>query len=334
MGRGGVPPKRYDGRVLTLARTAWLILVYNLGVIAWGAYVRATGSGAGCGAHWPLCDGRIVPRSLGVATVIEYSHRITSGLALLSVVLLWIWVRRATPAGHPARRGAAMTVVFMLMEAAVGAGLVLFELVADNASVARALFMAVHLANTFVLIAWMALTAWWLSGGEAVSVTRSPGRSALAAGLLAALMVVGVSGAIAALGDTLFPSKTLADALAADLSPTSHVLIRLRMLHPAFAIAAAVLLVITAPVLGRQGADERATRLARAVVLLAITQLVAGIVNVMLLAPVWMQLVHLLLADLLWITLVLLCAVVLRRRDAAPVPGVQSEYRLQPTASA
>jgi len=305
------------------------VVVYNLGVILWGAYVRATGSGAGCGAHWPLCDGRIVPRSLGVATLIEYSHRLTSGLALVSVVLLWLWVRRTVPAGHPARRGALMSVIFMLLEAAVGAGLVLFELVADNASMARALFMAVHLTNTFLLVAWMTLTAWWLSGGDAVALSRRPGRSATAAGVLAAVVVVGVSGAIAALGDTLFPSRTLADALAADLSPTSHLLIRLRMLHPAFAVATAVLLVAVSPLLAGWAVDPRATRLARAVAGLAITQVVAGVVNVVLLAPVWLQLVHLLLADLLWIALVLLCAVALPRtsHEAAQTVALTSSPR-------
>ncbi len=303
--------------VFTLARTAWLVLVYNLAVIGWGAYVRATGSGAGCGAHWPLCDGRLIPRSLGAATLIEYSHRITSGIALLSVVLLLLWVRKATPLGHPARRGAAMVVVFMLMEAAVGAGLVLFELVADNASMARALFMAVHLTNTFILVAWLALTAWWLSGGAAVAPRAAPGRMALLAGLLAAVLVVGVSGAIAALGDTLFPSRTLAEALAADLSPTSHVLLRLRMLHPALAIVTAVLLALVAPTLARRDGTALAARFARAVAGLAVTQLIAGVVNVMLLAPVWMQMLHLLLADALWIALVLLGAVLLRHPDEA-----------------
>ena len=305
--------------VSSLVRTAWLVLVYNLGVIAWGAYVRATGSGAGCGAHWPLCDGRIVPRSLGTATLIEYSHRITSGLALLSVVLLWVWVRRAVPAGHPARRGALMSVVFMLTEAAVGAGLVLFELVADNASMARALFMAVHLTNTFILVAWIALTAWWLSGGDAVSPSRAPGLAAAVGGLLGAVLVVGVSGAIAALGDTLFPSQTLAEALAADLSPTSHALIRLRMLHPALAIATSVLLAIGAPAIAARSGGALAQRLARGVATLAVLQLVAGVVNVMLLAPVWMQLLHLLLADVLWIVLVLFGAVVLARSSAGAV---------------
>lgn len=294
------------------------MLVYNLSVILWGAYVRATGSGAGCGAHWPLCDGRIIPRSLGAATLIEYSHRLTSGIALLSVVLLWVWVRRMMPVGHPARRGALMTVVFMLLEAAVGAGLVLFELVADNASIARALFMAVHLANTFLLVAWMVLTAWWLSGGEPVSLARRPARTAAAAAVLAAVMMVGVSGAVAALGDTLFPSRTLAEALAADLSPASHLLIRLRMLHPALALATAVLLVVAAPLMARQAADPGAAKWARGLVGLVITQVTAGVVNVLLLAPVWMQLLHLLLADLIWIVLVILCALALRATSDAP----------------
>jgi len=301
------------GGVPSLARAAWLVLVYNLGVIAWGAYVRASGSGAGCGAHWPLCDGRIIPRSLGLATVIEYSHRITSGLALISVVLLLVWVRRVCPPGHPARRGALMSLVFMLTEAAVGAGLVLFELVADNATMARALFMAVHLTNTFILVAWLTLTAWWLSGGEALAPRATPGHAAAVAGLLGAVLIVGVSGAIAALGDTLFPSTSLAEALAADLSPTSHVLLRLRLLHPALAIATAVLLAITAPLLARRTGTPLAMQLARGVTVLAVTQVLAGVVNVMLLAPVWMQLFHLLLADALWIVLVLFGAEILRQ---------------------
>jgi cytochrome c oxidase assembly protein subunit 15 len=309
--------------VLSVARAAWLVLVYNLGVIAWGAYVRATGSGAGCGAHWPLCDGRIVPRSLGVATLIEYSHRITSGLALVSVVLLLVWVRRVCPPGHPARRGALMSLIFMLTEAAVGAGLVLFELVADNASMARALFMAVHLTNTFILVGWLALTAWWLSGGEDVDLGRAPARTAAVGGLLLALILVGVSGAIAALGDTLFPSTTLAEALAADLSPASHLLIRLRMFHPALAITTAVLLAVAAPLLAARSGAPRAMQLGRGVAGLAVLQLVVGVVNVLLLAPVWMQLLHLLVADALWIALVLLGAVLLRQ-TAARAPARQT----------
>ena len=131
--------------MVRLARYVWVVLVYNLGVIAWGAYVRATGSGAGCGAHWPLCNGEVVPREAAVQTLIEFSHRLTSGLALVSVVVLFFWARRATRPGHPLRLGAALSLAFMLSEALLGAGLVLFQLVADDASAARAVAVAAHL---------------------------------------------------------------------------------------------------------------------------------------------------------------------------------------------
>ncbi len=140
-----------------LARYSWTILLYNLGVIAWGAYVRATGSGAGCGSHWPLCNGQVVPREAELATVIEFSHRITSGFALISVIVLFIWTRRVAPVGHPTRGAAAASLAFMISEALLGAGLVLFELVAGNTSLFRAGMAAAHLLNTFALVASMTL---------------------------------------------------------------------------------------------------------------------------------------------------------------------------------
>ena len=290
-----------------LARFGWGVLAYNLAVILWGAYVRASGSGAGCGAHWPLCNGEVIPRSPTVETLIEYSHRLTSGIALVGVAALLVWTWRRVPRGHQARLGAALSFFFILTEAAVGAGLVLFELVADNASMARAMFMAAHLVNTFFLVAALALTAWWLSGGSAMTFSARPGLAAAWSALAAGLILAGVSGAVAALGDTLFPAASHAEGLAQSLSPASHVLLRLRALHPLIAIGAGASLMLVAPRLG--AADDRlAQRLGRATLILAATQMLGGIVNVLLLAPVWMQIVHLLLADLLWIVFVLLGA--------------------------
>jgi heme A synthase len=291
-----------------LARFAWGVLAYNIAVILWGAYVRATGSGAGCGAHWPLCNGEVIPRGASVTTLVEFSHRATSGLALLSVVALLVWVWRAAPKGAPARKAAGFTMLFMLTEAGVGAGLVLFELVADNASFARALFMAVHLMNTFALVASLTLTAYWLSGGARVAPGRRPGASALLALGAFGLLLVGTSGAVAALGDTLYPAETLAEALQADLSPTSHFLIRLRFLHPAIALVTAFGLIAMVRPLTAGG---RGTRIGRLVIALAVVQLAIGGVNVILLAPVWMQMIHLLSADTLWIAFVLMAAEVL-----------------------
>jgi heme a synthase len=299
-----------------LSRFAWSLLAYNVAVILWGAYVRASGSGAGCGSHWPLCNGEVIPRLPATATLIEFSHRLTSGLALVGVLALYIWTRRLRPVGDAARRAAAAAVVFMLTEAAIGAGLVLFRLVADNASMARALFMAAHLTNTFVLLAALALTAWWLSWGGAPALRERPRTMAAWAIGAAAFLVASISGAVAALGDTLYPSASLADGLRADLSATSHLLLRLRLLHPVLAVSAVALVMLIAPRLSRDD-DPTGQRLSRLVIGVSALQVVAGLTNVLLLAPIWMQIVHLLLADAVWICLVLLGARALSRDRVA-----------------
>ena len=297
------------------ARYAWLTLSYNVAVILWGAVVRATGSGAGCGSHWPLCNGEVVPRSPRIETIIELSHRLTSGIALLLVVGLLILAFRRRPRGHAARKAAVASMLLMLGEAAVGAGLVLFELVADNQSMARALFMGTHLVNTFFLLAALTLTAWFASGGAPFRV-RGQGSLGGAFGLaLVALILSGVSGAVAALGDTLFPAMTLAHALEQDLSPTAHLLIRLRVLHPILSVTAGLLVAfLAAQVFKKRPAARRWARWTGALVFI---QLAAGAVNVLLLAPIWMQVVHLFLADLLWIGFILLAASALAVVDAA-----------------
>jgi cytochrome c oxidase assembly protein subunit 15 len=298
--------------MMRLPRLAWLVLGWNLAVILWGALVRATGSGAGCGAHWPLCNGEILPRAPALETMIEFTHRATSGIALLAVFFLAFQVFRGRPPGHPARRAAAASVFFILSEAAVGAGLVLFRLVAENESVARALFMAVHLVNTFVLLACLTLTAHWCA---AEPRPRVPWRRAWLVGLAAlGLLLVGTSGAVAALGDTLYPSRSLLGGLAQDLSPTAHALVRLRVLHPVLALAAAALVGLAAARVIRRNDSAQGT--AWVVASLALAQLGAGLANVALLAPVWMQLVHLLLADLVWIAFVLMAVGALARTDA------------------
>ncbi len=299
-------------------RLAWGVLAYNLLVIVWGAFVRASGSGAGCGSHWPLCNGVVVPDTSKVKTLVEFSHRITSGLALVAVAVLAVSVFRASEKKHPARRAAVLSVVFVLAEALIGAGLVLFELVAHNASMKRALSMSLHLTNTFLLLGALTLTAWWSGGGAKIRFKNGgPTRLFLALSFVC-MFVLGTSGAIAALGDTLFPSHTLAEGLRADLSPTASLLLRLRMLHPVIAFATAVVVVGTASlsrVVFRTVALVK--RFSRMVIVLVACQLCAGLLNVMLLAPTWMQLVHLLLADLVWISVVLLGASVLAERGVA-----------------
>ena len=269
-------------------------------MVLWGAYVRASGSGAGCGGHWPLCNGEVVPTAPQIKTIIEFTHRLMSGVALIAVGALWLWSRRAFAPGHRVRKAAVWSAVFLLTEAALGAGLVLFDYVAGNASVGRAVYLSLHLVNTEFLLAMLALTAWWSQ--DAAAVWR---RSGLLMAALGAALLVSVTGTIAALGDTLFPATSLAQGLHQDLSAAGSFLLRLRIFHPALAILAGIYFIAVATLSLR----VRVSRLAVFVLVLAIAQLTAGAVNVLLLAPVWMQIIHLLLADLLWIGLVLLAAV-------------------------
>ena len=292
----------------SLARFAWLTLGWNVVVILWGAFVRATGSGAGCGAHWPLCNGEVVPRAPALETMVEFTHRLTSGVALVLVFALAVWVFRERPKGHSARGAAVASVVLILVEAAVGAALVLFGLVAENDSVARALFMAGHLANTFMLLAALTLTAHWCTT-DAPLRRDALRRDGWVFGLtLILLVIVGKSGAVAALGDTLYPAQSLLAGLAQDLSPTASMLVRLRVLHPILAVAGALAVAFAAARVLQSSAGSSIRRWAWAAAGLALVQIGAGLLNLILLAPVWMQVVHLLLADALWIALVLLAA--------------------------
>jgi len=299
----------YNRVVSRLTRVAIVTLACNLVVILWGAVVRATGSGAGCGSHWPLCNGVVVPQEASVATLIELTHRITSGLALVMVVALAVACWRGLPKGHAARRAAFAALVLIVLEAAIGAGLVLFKLVGSNATAARAAYMGMHLAVTFFLLGSLALVALWSHEAPRLRGDRRVG--SLFAVACGGLLVVAASGAVAALGDTLFPAGSLAAGLRQDLSPASHFLLRLRVLHPLLAVGVAAYLLflpqlVKAPRLGRAP-----RRLGSAVSALALAQLAVGAANLGLLAPVALQLVHLLLADLLWIAVVLFGAAAL-----------------------
>jgi heme A synthase len=274
------------------------MLAYNIAVVLWGAYVRATGSGAGCGNHWPLCDGTVMLVSPNAHKMIEFTHRAMTGLDTPLVVLLVVWAFRAFPRQHPVRLAAAISGVFLVTEALIGALLVKIQHVAQNAD---AYTESAHLVNTLSLLACFALTAWFASGNPAPKLR---GKAAwMAAASLAAVMLLSLTGVIAALGDTLFPAPTLAAGLAQDFNPSSSLLLRLRGLHPL--IAAAVGAWLTMYAVGRLRIAKAA---ALQVVVLVWLQLMAGLVNFLLQAPVWMQIVHLLIADLLWISLVLLCA--------------------------
>jgi len=292
-----------------LRRFAWGVLVYFIATILWGTVVRATGSGAGCGDHWPLCNGTVFQQSPTMQTMIEFAHRITAGLDLVFVLGLLVWTWRKTVTGHLARWTASASVFLTLTEGLLGALLVKLGLTAQSTSPLRAPFLALHLSNTLMLVATLAMTAHLLGRRAGfrwrdITVSAPVGTTV---GMIA-VMVVGVTGSMAALGDTLFPATSLSNGLAQDLSENSVWLLRWRWTHPVVAILASIFLIWLLIRAARRGGPWDNRRLSALVVGLLALQYVLGAADVWLLAPVWMQVLHLLGADAVWAALVVLTA--------------------------
>jgi cytochrome c oxidase assembly protein subunit 15 len=303
---------------LALRRFAWGVLAYFIAVILWGGLVRATGSGAGCGDHWPLCNGTVIQHSTRIDTTIEFTHRITSGLSFFLVVALLAWTFARTARGHLARVAAIAAVAFTVIEAALGAFLVKLGLTAQSRSPLRAPYLALHLTNTLLLLAALALTAHLLS--RRTGYLRGKIRIAAPFGAIASIIVVlivGVTGSLAALGDTLYPESSLGAALAQDFSATSGWLVRWRWTHPMVAFVASIFLIWLLVRAAQRSTHWDNRGLSALVLILLAAQYALGILDVAFLAPVWLQIAHLLGADLLWVALVVLTA----RLTLEPVEG-------------
>ncbi len=286
-------------------RFAWFLLAYNLAVVAWGAYVRASGSGAGCGNHWPLCNGEVMPQSPQIKTIIEFTHRLTSGLdGLLIIALVWL-AFRIFPAGHVVRKAAVWSLALVISEGLFGAAIVKLGHVAGNASTARGYTLALHLCNTMFLLASIALTAWYSTERPVKpEAERKIDWMLIVAAI--GILVAGATGAITALGDTLFKSATLAEGMRQDLSEFAHPFVRLRVFHPALALIPAALIgMFCGAVLAAENPSANLKRLSYLLIGLVALQVLMGIMNLVMLAPVPLQILHLLGADLLWITVVL-----------------------------
>jgi cytochrome c oxidase assembly protein subunit 15 len=305
-------PNSVDSQCLpspALRRFAWGVLCYFVAVILWGTLVRATGSGAGCGNHWPLCNGTVMQRSASVNTLIEFTHRLTSGLSFFAVVGLAAWTFAGTVRGHLARWAAVASVAFTLIEALLGALLVKLGYTAQSQSPLRPAFLALHLANTLLLVAALTLTAHLLSRHR--GYLRGTVRFTAPFGALATVLVVmlvGVTGSLAALGDTLFPASSLGLALAQDFSPASGWLVRWRWVHPGIAFAASFFLIWLLVRAARHKTNIDNRGLSAVVLLLLAAVYALGLLDVLLLAPLWVQVAHLLAADTLWAALVVLTA--------------------------
>jgi heme a synthase len=292
-----------------LRRFSWAVLAYFVAVILWGALVRATGSGAGCGDHWPLCNGTVIQHSPRVDTMIEFTHRITSGLSFFSAVALLWWTFAGTVRGHLARGASVAIVAFTLVEAILGALLVKLGLTAQSHSPLRAPYLALHLTNTLLLLAALSLTAHLLSRkrGYLWGDVRLVAPLGASLGLLL-FLAVGVTGSLAALGDTLFPAQSLHSALSADFASQSSWLVRWRWTHPTIAFLAGIFLIWLLVRAARLSTPWNNRALSAVVLILLAAQYVLGALDVILLAPVWLQVTHLFGADALWAALVVLTA--------------------------
>lgn len=306
-----------------LPRLAWAALAYNVLVILWGAVVRITGAGAGCGDHWPLCNGVVVPQSPTLHTVIEFSHRLTSGASGLLAIGLLALAFRTTQRGHPARLGAGLSLGLIVLEGLVGGVQVRLGLTADSTDPARGLVQGIHLANTFLLLGALLLTALWASGRPALRL-RGQGRvlalSALGLGLT---LILGMAGAVTALGDLLFTPApgTPLDTVRRDFGATATLIENLRVVHPLLAVLTSAYLIWLAASLRRWRPSPGVTRWGAALVGVIALQMIAGFANVALKAPGWMQLTHLGLACIMWLVTVLLAYEALTTLRRVPAPA-------------
>jgi heme A synthase len=280
-----------------LALTA---LIINVVVVLQGAVVRATGSGAGCGSHWPTCNGSVVPLNPSLETGIEFSHRLLS----LVVLVLGFWLLLRARKARQQRPGlaalATYSFVFLVIEALIGGATVILGLTGDNTSVARGIWVASHLVNSLLLIGALAGTVVYArpKGAPAwpLRVTRQRPLVAILLVGVVGLLLLSFTGGIAAMGNTMFPSESLAAGLRADFSPDSHPLIRVRALHPLIAVTVGVYLFISLGFAWLMKPVPQAKAVARWLLGVYVAQVVIGVANLAFLAPIALQLLHLMVA--------------------------------------
>jgi heme o synthase len=282
------------------------VLLFNLLVILVGTVVRATGSGAGCGQHWPTCQGVVIPVAPTLHTIIEYTHRAVSGLDGFLVLGLLIGAFRLYPKGHSVRRAAPVAALLTIVEALLGAVLVKRGYVANDASVGRAVAMSVHLCTTFFLLASLALTSWYAAGRGRVRLFSQGSVSGALALAFLAMLVLGVSGAITALGDTLFPAKSHEDVMRLAEQANAPFLLKLRIWHPYIAGSVGLYLLLIAGLVAHLRPSSDSRRWAGVLGWLFLAEILIGLTNVWLRAPVAMQVIHLMFADFVWVALTLL----------------------------
>jgi cytochrome c oxidase assembly protein subunit 15 len=281
-------------------RWTLFLLIYTVLVILWGAWVRISHSGDGCGDTWPLCNGLLIPEAQRGKTWVEFGHRLMSGVYGILVVYLWFKSRKIFSKTEFARRAAFATLVFMIIEALLGAKLVLFKLVTTNATPYRAFVMGLHQVNSFLLTGAVAFAYFAASANQELNTAYKIRKYKLLPWII---ILIGVTGAWAALSNSLFPSENLLDGLMQDFSPNSHFLVRLRILHPFFAIVGAGGLSLFFWLKYQTTENLQLQKAALLMTNALVIGILFGMATLFLHAPLWMKIAHLAIAHTLWVLL-------------------------------
>jgi len=296
-------------------RFAWSVVVFTVGVIVSGDLVQATESGAGCGESWPHCDGSLIPSIGDAHTAIEFTHRIATTALSFGFLGLLFGAWRVYGRDHPVWRAAVWAGVFLLVEILLGAVLVLFGWVEDDASWGRVIADVLHVVNTFVLVGTTIFVAWFAAGGQTFRIDRSRRTDRLLLGAGLAVVLIAITGTVNSLADTL----ALSDAVEIDKTPIAAILVSVRGIHPALAVLGGGAIFFVMIQLS-DVASGTALKMLIAVQLVIAAQFIVGVLNIALLTPLETQIIHLVLADTLWILLLLLTARLLTSR--VPEPAV------------
>lgn len=295
-------------------RFAWLALFLNLVVILWGVFLRASLSGDGCGQHWLTCNGEVIPETPQFKTIIEFTHRVSTTVVFLASVVTLVWALKKFGKGDPIRKTAIASFLFIIVEALIGAGLVLTGNTAGNWTSTRPVWMMAHLITTFSLLAVLALTIWFASGGQRFKLLGDKKVTLLLAIAVIGIFFVGASGSLAALSSMLFPSASIAEGISKDFAASSHILLRLRLSHPIVSIMTSVYLIFLAGWLKANAGESASVKKWSGILsVLIIIQVIAGAATLLMLSPIVMQLLHLLLADLVWMAFIIMCAAFLSK---------------------
>ena len=258
-----------------------------------GAFVRATGSGDGCGATWPTCKGRIIPALTDTSELIEFSHRSVSGFLLIVTLIIFSKTRKL----HKASLVKSVTnylTFFVIFEAIIGAVIVLFEWVGLNSSLPRIIAVPIHLVNTFGLLGSYAIL-YKILEDDIQEIKSIFNKNFILISFL--FLLSGATGSITALADVLFPSASFIEGFLADFDRTSEVLTRLRILHPIISTILSIVLYLYSTRINKKYGVN--VKLLKTFVIIAVS---LGVLNVLSNIVLPLSILHLAIADFLWIS--------------------------------